>query len=108
MSLSHPLDWEFLWTGVPDMALLRIGTTKCSGLMIDEETGYGGALSEVTQQVGRTIKASNQVSLLHSVIRFWCVTKNRKGVTQNDAIDLSFPQGHLSPPPPRKKKIRRT
>lgn len=54
MSLSHPLDWEYLWAGVPDMASLRIGTTICLGWMIDEKRGpwKESTLSKVVQQVG--------------------------------------------------------
>lgn len=54
MSLSHLLDWEYLWAGVPDMASLRIGTTICLGWMIDEKRGpwKESTLSKVVQQVG--------------------------------------------------------
>lgn len=81
MSLSHPLDWEFFWIGVPDMASLKTGTTKGAGCMVDEETDWRESpWSAVTQQVGRTTKARDQVSWFHSVLWFYCVTKNREDV----------------------------
>ena len=68
MSLSHPLDWKFLWEVVPDMAWLRIVTTECLGWIINEETGSWreNILAEVPQQIGRRNKARNEVSRLHS------------------------------------------
>lgn len=90
MSLSHPLDWELLWAGAPDTAWLRIGTTKCSGWMIDEvgRLQRERTLSKVTQEVGRTTKARNRVSWPHSGFWFWCVTES--GVAQKDALDVPF------------------
>ena len=68
MSLSRPLDWKFFWEVVPDMARLRIGTAECLGWIINEETGSWreNILAEVPQQIGRRIKARNEVSRLHS------------------------------------------